>query len=124
PRAATPDPRGAISDPRSEAPDPWDAAPGPWGAAPAPRDETPHPRAAAADHPLPESPGGLRMLLAEDNRVNQVLAARLLEKQGHTVVVVGSGLEVLAALEARPSEHFDMVLMDVQMPEMDGFAAT
>jgi signal transduction histidine kinase/CheY-like chemotaxis protein/HPt (histidine-containing phosphotransfer) domain-containing protein len=63
----------------------------------------------------------LRILLAEDNPVNQMLATILLEKQGHTVVVAGNGKEALAALER---QSFDSVLMDVQMPEMDGFEAT
>jgi PAS domain S-box-containing protein len=63
----------------------------------------------------------LRILLAEDNAVNQRLAVHLLEKQGHQVVVAGNGKEALAAL-ARAA--FDVVLMDVQMPEMCGFEAT
>jgi PAS domain S-box-containing protein len=63
----------------------------------------------------------LRVLLAEDNLVNQRLAVRLLEKRGHQVVVAGTGLEALKALE---KESFDLVLMDVQMPEMDGLEAT
>jgi two-component system sensor histidine kinase/response regulator len=63
----------------------------------------------------------LRVLLAEDNLVNQKLATRLLEKRGHHVVVAGNGREALAALER---QSFDLVLMDVQMPEMDGFEAT
>ena len=63
----------------------------------------------------------LRLLLAEDNAVNQRLAIWLLQKRGHVVVVVGNGREALAAVE---KDHFDAVLMDVQMPEMDGFEAT
>ncbi|MGC1483687.1 MAG: response regulator [Candidatus Acidiferrum sp.] len=63
----------------------------------------------------------LRVLLAEDNLVNQRLAVRLLEKRGHQVVVAATGLEALKALE---KENFDLVLMDVQMPEMDGLEAT
>src|SRR5205085_10339177 len=62
----------------------------------------------------------LRVLLAEDHPINQKLATRLLERQGHTVAVVGNGLEALAALGR---ERFDLVLMDVQMPEMGGFEA-
>ena len=63
----------------------------------------------------------LSVLLAEDNLVNQRLVVRLLEKRGHRVVVAGTGLEALQALE---KERFDLVLMDVQMPEMDGLEAT
>jgi CheY-like chemotaxis protein/anti-sigma regulatory factor (Ser/Thr protein kinase) len=63
----------------------------------------------------------LKILLAEDNCVNQRIAVHLLEKQGHQVRVAGNGKEALAALEQEP---FDVVLMDVQMPEMDGFEAT
>lgn len=63
----------------------------------------------------------LRILLAEDNAVNRMLAVRLLEKAGHTVEVAGTGREALAALERA---QFDLVMMDVQMPEMDGITAT
>ena len=63
----------------------------------------------------------LNVLLAEDNLVNQKLAVRLLEKRGHTVTVVDNGREALEATERRV---FDLVLMDVQMPEMDGITAT
>ena len=70
---------------------------------------------------LVESRGPLRVLLAEDNLVNQKLAVRLLEKEGHSVVVTGNGREALAALD---EGDFDAVLMDVQMPEMSGFEAT
>jgi two-component system sensor histidine kinase/response regulator len=63
----------------------------------------------------------LRVLVAEDNRVNQSLVKRLLEKRGHRVVVVANGREVLEALK---KENYDLVLMDMHMPEMDGFEAT
>ena len=63
----------------------------------------------------------LRVLVAEDNAVNQRLAVRLLERQGHAVTVVDTGRAALAAVSR---ERFDIVLMDVQMPEMDGLAAT
>jgi two-component system sensor histidine kinase/response regulator len=61
------------------------------------------------------------ILLAEDNPVNQRVAAGILEKRGHTVTVVENGLEALQAIKV---QRFDLVLMDLQMPEMDGFAAT
>jgi signal transduction histidine kinase/DNA-binding response OmpR family regulator len=63
----------------------------------------------------------LRILLAEDSLVNQKLAMALLEREGHTVVVANNGKDALAACE---SEVFDVVLMDVQMPQMDGLEAT
>ena len=63
----------------------------------------------------------LCVLLAEDNVVNQKLTVRLLERWGHTVTVASTGQEVLTAL-AR--QAYDLVLMDVQMPEMDGLEAT
>ena len=63
----------------------------------------------------------LRVLVAEDNAVNQRLAVRMLEKRGHRVTVAGNGRE---ALDALAKDTFDLVLMDVQMPEMDGLQAT
>lgn len=72
-------------------------------------------------HTLREERNRSRVLLAEDNAVNQTLARRLLEKRGYIVSVACDGREALAALD---NEHFDVVLMDVQMPEMDGFEAT
>ena len=61
------------------------------------------------------------MLLAEDNAINQKLATRILEKMGHTVTMAENGREALHILE---NARFDIILMDVQMPEMDGFEAT
>ena len=63
----------------------------------------------------------LRVLLAEDNPVNQRLAVAILNKRGHTVVVAGDGRQ---AVEAFERERFDVALMDVQMPELNGFEAT
>jgi CheY-like chemotaxis protein len=63
----------------------------------------------------------LRVLLAEDNPVNQKVAARILEKQGHAVKIAGNGR---AALDEWEKHEFDLILMDVQMPEMDGLEAT
>ena len=63
----------------------------------------------------------LNVLLAEDNAVNQLLASRILEILGHQVTVVSNGREALSAAKAG---RFDLIVMDVQMPEMDGFEAT
>jgi hypothetical protein len=63
----------------------------------------------------------LRILLAEDNPVNQRVAARLLEKRGHQVALAANGREALAWLDR---ERFDLILMDVQMPELDGIETT
>jgi CheY-like chemotaxis protein len=80
------------------------------------------PEAAGGSGPGGERAGASRkILVAEDNPVNQVVAARLLERRGHRVTVAADGREAVAAVER---ERFDLVLMDVQMPEMDGFEAT
>ena len=84
---------------------------------PVPRVETVEPALAAKrQHPSP-----LRILLAEDNPVNQKLAVRMLEKHAYAVVVANNGKE---ALELLAQQSFDLILMDVQMPEMCGFEAT
>lgn len=63
----------------------------------------------------------LTLLLAEDNTVNQVLVTRILEKQGHSVVVANNGIEAIAYWHA---SYFDAILMDIDMPEMNGYEAT
>jgi len=75
-------------------------------------------------HSLREARQAGRILLVEDNSVNQLVARRHLEKRGHTVVVANNGREALAILEASAFAGFGCVLMDVQMPEMDGFECT
>jgi CheY-like chemotaxis protein len=70
---------------------------------------------------MPASASRKRVLIAEDNKVNQRLAVRLLEKRGYSVTVVGNGR---AAANAVAAERFHLVFMDVQMPEMDGLQAT
>ncbi|MGZ4733372.1 MAG: response regulator [Terriglobales bacterium] len=75
-------------------------------------------------HSLRETRGRLNILLAEDNLINQRVAVRLLEKKGHTVAVAETGKRALEMLELVDRQPFDLVLMDVQMPEMDGLQAT
>jgi CheY-like chemotaxis protein len=70
---------------------------------------------------IPAPQRGLRILLAEDSYFNQKLAVALLERQNHSVTVANNGQEAVRALE---SDQFDLVLMDVQMPIMDGLATT
>ena len=69
----------------------------------------------------PGPPTALRVLVAEDNAINRALARGLLEKRGHIVTLAGNGVE---AVEAAASATFDTILMDVQMPQMDGLEAT
>jgi CheY-like chemotaxis protein len=84
---------------------------------------------AAERKPVQPAPAGdgerderpLRILLAEDNAINRKFAVRTLNRRGHAVVVAGNGKEAVEAYESGP---FDVILMDVQMPEMDGFEAT
>ena len=98
------------------------------------RPAAPPPPAAEADRPTawvarPREDAGrteVRVLLAEDNLVNQKVAVRLLGRLGHTADVAANGAEAVAAVERRAAfgEGYDLVFMDVQMPEMDGLTAT
>jgi len=81
----------------------------------------PAPQRLITSHTLAETPSRARVLVAEDNAVNQRLAARMLEKRGCRVDVVANGLE---AVEAVTRIAYDCVFMDCQMPEMDGYVAT
>ena len=85
---------------------------------PASKKECPH---LITRHSLRESRHNLHILIAEDNPVNQKLARCILEKRGHTVMIVNNGKEAITALE---EEQFNLVLMDIQMPEMNGYDAT
>ena len=73
------------------------------------------------DKIAPSAGRSLKVLIAEDNQVNQLLAKRIFEKLGHEVMVVSNGREAVAAVQGR---KFDVIAMDVQMPEMDGLEAT
>ncbi|MFH1862611.1 MAG: response regulator, partial [bacterium] len=75
-------------------------------------------------HTLRENIPGLHILVAEDNLVNQRLVVRLLEKKGYQVTVANNGKEALTILHSQRKDKFDLVLMDVQMPELDGLEAT
>ena len=75
-------------------------------------------------HTLTGSSGRLSILIAEDNRINQRVAVGMLEKKGHLVTAVENGKAALAAIAGQGENLFDLVLMDVQMPEMGGLEAT
>ena len=115
---ATPGPSpGGRGQPDQAGPPGRRSAP-PWIAsvdAPAPA-----PRPPRAGRPEASVGRPLNVLLAEDNVVNQKVVTRMLEQRGHAVAVVGDGRPALEALDA---SRFDVVLMDIQMPEMDGFEA-
>jgi len=69
----------------------------------------------------PSLAGRIHVLVAEDNRINQIVAKNLIEEAGITCDIVGNGYEACAAVRQK---HYDIVLMDCQMPEMDGYEAT
>ncbi|NNE91927.1 MAG: response regulator [Verrucomicrobiales bacterium] len=79
------------------------------------------PGASEANRSKPDDVPSMRVLVAEDGRVNQIVAINLLETRGHFVTVANNGRE---AFELFENEEFDAILMDVQMPEMDGYQAT
>ena len=76
---------------------------------------------AAREAPGEGKPGGLRVLLVEDNAINRAMARRIIENRGHSVEMANDGNEALAAFERR---RFDLILMDVSMPNLDGIEAT
>jgi signal transduction histidine kinase/CheY-like chemotaxis protein/HPt (histidine-containing phosphotransfer) domain-containing protein len=80
-----------------------------------------HESALVTRHSLDNDRRDLKILLAEDNPINQLVAVRHLQKVGHTVKVVNNGREALTEME---TQAFDLILMDVQMPELDGFETT
>ncbi len=90
-------------------------------ASPAATESARHAEAIADGNPPKKPLGGLRILLAEDNLINQQVVCKLLQRRGHAVTVAANGYEAIQAYNRQP---FDLVLMDVQMPEMDGLEAT
>ena len=90
-----------------------------------------HPKRAAASEEQPAGASGapakssdaaaLHILLAEDNHVSRLVAVKLLNKRGHSVRVVSDGNQAIRVFQEEP---FDVILMDVQMPELDGYEAT
>jgi PAS domain S-box-containing protein len=114
-----PNPQSAIRNPQSVGPGATFHFTARFGAG---EDATPTQNEAAAN--VEEMPGisrPLNILVAEDNTVNQTLVGRLLERRGHTAAIAGTGGETLKALDRA---KYDVVLMDVQMPEMNGFEVT
>ncbi len=119
--AALPAAAGSGEAAGPEGADPGHAAPDAWPAVPATADR---PAPSALPQPAaPRFPGG-RVLLAEDNVVNQQIACEMLRGTGLEVDVAGDGQAVLQLMRAAPPDHYRLVLMDLQMPELDGHEAT
>jgi signal transduction histidine kinase/DNA-binding response OmpR family regulator len=78
-------------------------------------------RTLVTQHNLRETTSSIRILVAEDNHINQMVATRLLEKMGHQVIVAANGEDAVSLATKQP---FDLIFMDVQMPKMDGLVAT
>lgn len=102
-------PQSASTPEKSLPTAPSAASPAPLASMPAPANET-----MASKHPL-------HILLAEDNRINQKLATAVLKKLGYTADIANNGEEILLALQ---QQRYDVILMDIQMPRMDGLTAT
>ena len=82
------------------------------------------PKTSVLDHYTPELRSHCRILIAEDNPINQEVVLRLLAKAGYRSHAVVNGLEAIKAIRSSDGEEFDLILMDCQMPEMDGYQAT
>jgi len=119
PARATEAPPAVVDDvrPAPEPPAPLPARP-PTAAPPPPPAPAPSPPPAAVAE---DGPRKLRLLVVDDNHINVRVAMGYLEKAGHRVDAAANGLEAVSAVRAR---HYDLVLMDVQMPELDGLGAT
>ncbi len=67
---------------------------------------------------------GKRVLLAEDNQLNQILSENILSNVGFAVEIVGDGTDAVEKMKSEPAGYYDVILMDIQMPQMDGYEAT
>lgn len=82
------------------------------------------PQAVSAEEPVPEDHPGKRILLAEDNELNRMIATTILQESGYEVEVATDGQEAVDKMKEAPAGTYNLILMDVQMPHMDGYEAT